>query len=297
MKKITISILLLSIIGLLQAQIAATNSGGEVVQVQPKVIVIPRVNEGQDIRTILDQNEYLRACITNMSEKFTQRGFRTDNFVARLKMALSNKVFTSENQTDMKTMILQMSDPDIYVELDVNEVTCSGGHIARVNMNAYYTGTGVSVSEKVASSYCMSVELGRLALKAIDENSEVFLNAMQTNFDEFKLNGVPVFISFGFSQNSSLSMSSEIASMENKELSEVIEDWMENAAYKNQYGSPLVTDKTMILNEVRLPLKNQENKKNYTLSKFAAEITSFLKGIGVSCKKDMKTGGVIITIQ
>ncbi len=288
---------LLFIIGLYSnAQIAATNSGGEVVQVQPKVIVIPRVNEGQDIRTILDQNEPLRAAITNMSEKFTQRGFRTDNFVARLKMALTNKVFTSENQTDMKTMIVQMADPDIYVELDVNEVPCSGAHFARVNMNAYYTGTGVSISEKVASSPCNVAELGRLALKAIDDNAEVFLNAMQANFEDFKQNGVPIYINFGFSQNSTMSMSSEIASKDNQELSEVIEEWMEKAAYKNQYGSPIVTDKTMILNEVRLPLKNSETKKNYNTSKFATEITNFLKSIGLTCKKDLKTGGIFIQI-
>lgn len=281
-----------------KAQIAATNSGGQITQVQPKVIVIPRAKEGEDIRNILDQNEPLRAAVTHMSEKFTQRGFRTDNFVAKLKVLLNNKLLTSENQNDYKTALLQMVDPDIYVELDVTEVPTSGGsHRARVNMNAYYTGTGTSISEKVATSNDNVAELGRLAIQAIDKEAEEFLNNMQTNFEDFKENGVPVFINFGFSQNSSYSMSSEIAAKGNSELSEVIEDWMDTNSYKNQYGQPVVAEKTMILSEVRIPLRDQSNQRNYTPSKFATAITDFLKGIGLPAKKNMKTGGIFITIQ
>ena len=296
-KKNSIIILLAFLCFQAKAQVAATDSKGEVVQKQPSIMVIPRVNEGQDIRTILDQNEALRAVVTKMKEKFDSRSYPTIDFVAKLKAALANKVFTSDNQTDMKTMILQMAEPDIYVELDVTEVPCEGVKMARVNMNAYYTATALSIGSKSAESFCNTAELGRLATRVIEDNADKFLNTMQANFDELKKNGVPIYIEFGFTQNSPLSMSSEIASKENKELQEVIEDWIENAAYKNQYGTPVTTDKRMILADVRIPLKNSTNGRNYTSSKFAAEITSFLKSIGLTCKKDMKTGGIFINIQ
>jgi hypothetical protein len=279
------------------AQVAATDSKGAVVQKQPSVMVIPRVNEGQDIRNILDQNEPLRAAVTKMKEWFDTRDFPTIDFVAKLKAALNNKVFTSENQTDMKTMILQMGEPDIYVELDVTQISCSGASIARVNMNAFYTATGYSIGSVVAESPCNTAEFGRLATKALDDKADGLLNTINKNFGELINNGVPIYIEFGFTQNSTLSMSSEIASKGNKELQEVIEEWMEGSAYKNQYSTPTVTDKRMMFGEVRIPLKNQANGKNYTSSKFAAEITTFLKSIGLTCKKDMKTGGIFINIQ
>src|SRR5688572_647665 len=101
--KSSVIILLVSLCFNTKAQVAATDSKGAVVQKQPSVMVIPRVKEGQDIRTILDQNEALRATVTKMKEWFDTRDFPTIDFVAKLKAALANRVFTSENQTDMKT--------------------------------------------------------------------------------------------------------------------------------------------------------------------------------------------------
>jgi hypothetical protein len=278
-----------------QAQVAATNTGGQVKQTQPRVMVVPRVKEGEDIRNLLDQNEALRSGVTKMKEWFDTKEFPTIDFVAALKAALADQTFTSDQQTDMKTMIIQMANPDIYVELDVSEISCSGAHIARVNMNAYYTATGYSIGSVVAESPCNVAELGRLVNIAIDKSAEKFLASMQVNFNDIRENGVPIKVDIGFAASSDKSMSDEVK--DGKELSEIIEDWIANAAYKNQYDDPSVVDKKMIFPSVRLPLVNQETKKKYTSTLFANEITKYLKSIGFTAKKDNKTGGIFITIQ
>jgi hypothetical protein len=297
MKKIVYFILCLSLSIKINAQIAATNTNGIVRQVQPRIMVVPRVNEGQDIRNILDQNEVLRATVTKMKEFFDAKGFKTISFEAQLKAALLNKVFTTESQSDMKTMILQLGDPDIYVELDVNRISCDGASIARVNMNAFYTATGLSLASKVAESACNKAEFGRLAEKAIELNAEQFLNTMNINFEELGKHGVPISIDISFSQNSNFSMSSTIKEKGGDELSDVLNDWMENAAFENQYNPPISTEKRMIVSDLRIPLKDQATGKNYNNQKFAKALQDFLKSINIPNKKDIKSGGIFITIQ
>ena len=83
--------------------------------VQPKIMVIPYVGEGEDLRTVLENDVNKRIAITKVKEIFDSKGFTTVDFVAKLKSAKDNNVFTSDNQTDVKDQIVQMSGADIYV--------------------------------------------------------------------------------------------------------------------------------------------------------------------------------------
>src|SRR5574344_780485 len=90
-------------------QNTSTNSGGQIVTVQPKIMVIPYTKEGEDLRTVLENDENKRIAITKIKEGFDSRGFTTVDFVAKLKAAKDNNAFTSDNQTDIKSQIIQMS--------------------------------------------------------------------------------------------------------------------------------------------------------------------------------------------
>ena len=96
------------------SQNSATNSGGQVVTVQPKIMVIPYTKEGEDLRTILENDPNKRIAITKIKEGFDSRGFTTVDFIAKLKAAKDNNAFTSDNQTDIKSQIIQMSGADVY---------------------------------------------------------------------------------------------------------------------------------------------------------------------------------------
>ena len=80
----------------------------EVVTVQPKIMVIPYIREGEDLRTELENDENKRVAIAKIKEGFDSRGFTTVDFVARLKAAKDNNIFTSENQSDIKSQIIQV---------------------------------------------------------------------------------------------------------------------------------------------------------------------------------------------
>lgn len=162
------------------AQNAATNSGGQVQTVQPKIMVIPFTKEGEDIRTILESDVNNRIAITKIKESFDSRGFTTVDFVAKLKAAKDNNVFTSDNQTDIKTQIIQMSGADIYVQAEVSVQRGQSGTSVTLILTGYEASTGNSLSNKIGESGLRYTEdIGKLTSLAVESIAEDFLSTLR----------------------------------------------------------------------------------------------------------------------
>src|ERR1700743_3112873 len=80
------------------AQTASNYNSGQVMTVQPKIMVIPYTKEGEDIRTILDQDVNRRIAITKVKEGFDSKGFTCVDMTAKLKAARENNILTGDNQ-------------------------------------------------------------------------------------------------------------------------------------------------------------------------------------------------------
>ena len=72
---------------------------------------------------------------------------------------------------------------------------------------------------------------------------------------------------------------------------------MDSNAYKNNYHIQGTTDKQMIFDDVRIPLKDPKTGNNYNTNKFALEIFKFLKKIGLQVQRDIKGTTIYITIK
>jgi len=279
------------------SQNAATNSGGQVQTVQPKIMVIPYTKEGEDIRTILEADVNKRIAITKIKEAFDSRGFATVDFVAKLKAAKDNNVFTSDNQTDIKTQVIQMSGADIYVQAEVNVQKGQSGTSVTLILTGYEASTGNSLSNKIGESgKFFTDDIGKLASKAVESVAEDFLNVMQIKFTDIVNNGKSVIIEVSFDAGSDKTMSSEIGTS-GLPLSDLLEEWMGKNAFKNNYHIQGTTDLKMIFDDVRIPLKDQATGNNYNPNKFALEIFKFLKSNGLEVKKDIKLSTIYITIK
>jgi hypothetical protein len=278
-------------------QSASTNSGGQVVTVQPKIMVIPFTKEGEDIRTILEADVNRRIAITKIKEAFDSRGFTTVDFTAKLKAAKDNNVFTSDNQTDIKTQIIQMSGADIYVNAEVNVLTGQSGSSVTLILTGYEASTGNSLSNKVGESgKFYTDDIGKLASKAVESVAVDFLNVMQTKFTDIVNNGKSVIIDISFDSGSQYKMSSELGS-DGLPLSDQLEMWMEKNAFKNNYHIQGTTDLKMIFDDVRIPLKDQATGNNYNPNKFALELFKFFKELGMQVGKDIKGNTIYMTIK
>jgi len=279
------------------SQISATNSGGQVQTVQPKIMVIPYTKEGEDLRTVLENDESKRIAITKIKEGFDSRGFTTVDFTAKLKAAKDNNVFTSDNQNDLKAQIIQMSGADVYVQAEVIFEKGQSGNSIKLILTAYEASTGNSLSNKVGESGRFYTEdFNKLASKAVESCVEDFLSVMQNKFTDIVNNGKSVIIDISFDPTSQQKMSSEIGS-DGLPLADQLEQWMEKNAFKNNYHLQGTTDVRMIFDDVRIPLKDQATGNNYNPNKFALEIFRFLKSLGLQPAKDIKGSTIYITIK
>lgn len=265
--------------------------------VQPKIMVIPYTKEGEDLRTVLEDDVNKRITLAKIKEAFDDREFTTIDFTARLKAISQNEVFTADNQTVLKSQLIEMSGADIYVEAEMNVLLSSSGNSVKVIVTAYDVSTGASLANKVGDSgKFYTDDIGKLASKSIGSCAEEFLNTIQTKFSDIVENGRSVIINFGFDQNSSYSMSSEIGG-QGLQLSDELEMWMEEHAYKNNYHIQGTTDKQMIFDDVRIPLKDPKNGNNYNTNKFALEIFKFMRKLGLQVQRDIKGTTIYITIK
>ena len=289
-------------------QTFAQSSEPTVNTVQPKIMVIPFTKENEDIRTVLEADVNRRVAITKVKEAFDNRDFTTVDFTAKLKQAMDDHLFTSDNQSDMKSTLVEMSGADIYVEVEVPDVqmVANSANGARIILTAYDASTANSLSNKVCESpKFYTQDYGALVMRALGKSAtldskqpaciEEFLNTLQSKFTDIVNNGRPVKINFSLAQGSKLDFSTEIKP-EGIPFSDVIEAWISDNSVKNNYHIQANTKLKILFDDVRIPLKDEKGK-NYLPNKYALKIYQWLKTKNVNCAKDIKNRAIYITIN
>ena len=289
MKKIILTLIMF--VGLL-----ASANAQQTVTVQPKIMVVPFVKEGEDIRNVLENDVNKRIVLTKIKEAFDSRGFTTVDFLGRLKALSKANGLAMDNQSDLKTLIIQQSGADIYVDAEIDVVLSGSGNGVKVIMTAYDTSTGNSLANKVGDSgKFYTDDIGRLASKAVEGQADAFLNVMQTKFNDIVANGRSINVTIGFAQTSQYSMSSEVGA-NGFALSDEIEMWMSENAYKGNFHIQGTTEKQMIFDDVRIPLKD-DNGNNYNINKFGLKFMMFARKMGLQIGRDISNNTLIITIK
>ncbi|HET9058093.1 MAG TPA: DUF6175 family protein [Chitinophagaceae bacterium] len=263
---------------------------------QQKIMVIPFTKNGEDIRTILDNDINRRIAIAKVKEGLDNKGYTTVDFVGKLKAARDNQIFTSDNQTDIKAKIIEMSGCDIYVMTEVDSKKDNSGSSVSVILTAYEVSTGNSLSNKVGSSgKFFTDDIGKLTSKAVEKCIDDFTQTMTTKFIEIEKNGQSVLVDISFGESSSINMTSEIGN-DKLALSDVLENWFSKNTVNNNYHIQGTTNLKMIFDDVKIPLRDKNNNR-YTSNKYALEIFNFIKSLGLQPSKEIKGNSIYITIN
>jgi len=268
----------------------------DVKTIQPRIMVIPYTKEGEDIRTILEDDVNKRIVISKIKEAFDRRGFTTVDFTARLKSAMGNAVFMGANKSDLKAQIIQMSGADIYVESEIVLNSTSYTNNLRVILQAYEATSGNSLSNITGESRLVSNDVATLGTRAIEGCIEEFLNTMNAKFTDIVNDGKTVLVIIGFDANSEHDMSSPVGK-DGLLLSDAIESWMEENSYKNYYHLQGSSDTEMIFDDVRIPLRDPATNNNYTLSRFGLSLFQYLRSLGINSRRDVQGNTLYVTIQ
>ena len=259
-------------------------------------MVIPFTKDGEDLRTILDDDINTRIAIAKVKEGFDSRGFTTVDFVGKLKSAKDNQVFTMDNQTDIKAKILELSGSDVYIVAETSTKSDASGSIATVIINGYETATGNSVANKVSNSGKFQTnDIEKLVSKAVEKSMDEFTFMVSDKFNQITKNGRSVLVDFGFSENAVINMTTEIDKT-GLALSDLLEDWISKNSFNGSYHIQGTTNQKMIFDEVKIPLKDK-NSNNYTSTKFAVDIFKYLKSLNLDVSKEIKRGTIYITFN
>lgn len=268
--------------------------------VQPNIMVIPYTKEGEDIRTVLEADENKRIVLTKIKEAFDVRGVTTIDFIAKLKAMESGNVFNLDNKQDAKSLIIDMSGADIYVEA---EIICLQGYVSgkeegrvKVVVTAYEAATGASLANKVGESGTFyTSDIGKLGMKAISSCADDFLRVMQTKFSDIAENGRSLMLQIGFEENSQYTMESEVGS-QGFQLQDEIELWVEEHSHNGNYHLQGVSPMKMVFDNIKLPLTD-DTGKNYSTSKFGMEILRFFRSLNLQVSRSNRGNTLYITIK
>lgn len=270
---------------------------------QPKIMVIPYTKEGEDIRTILEADENKRIVLTKIKEAFDERGVSTVDFVAKLKAIESGNTFNIDNQSDIKSQIIDMAGADIYVEA---EITCLQSNVAsqekpesrvKIIITAYESATGASLANKVGESGTFYTnDIAKLGMKAISTCADDFLRVMQEKFTSIAENGRSAMIQISLAETSNYTLESEVGT-DGLLLQDEIELWMEEHAYNGDYHVQGVTSTKMIVDDLKLPPMDEATGKQYTLNRLSIEFLKLFRRFGISISRSTKGNTLYITIN
>ena len=277
------------------SQIASTRSD-EVERAAAKIMVVPYNKSDEDIRTVLDENPYIRSAVSKVKESFDQRGWSTVDFVANLRAAESNAAFTMDRQSNFKSGLITGSGADIYVQVDTHVSTDDSGTSINVVLTAFETHTGASFSNKTGSSgKFKTTDYEKLIDRAFDQISEEFLNNLMVKTDEIREIGRAIILHFNLDEGAEIDFDAELDNGEF--LNEAIEDWVGLNAYKGRANLAGIVENKMVFDEVRIPLFDQETGRPYNPNRFANEVIRFLRSKNITATRNVKGQNLFVTIK
>lgn len=177
-------------------------------------------------------------------------------------------------------MVVENSGADISITAEIDLNSSSQGNSCNVILSGYDAYTGASMANKVfTGARYYTNDWGKVTNATLNKRAMAeFLEVLQQKFDEITNNGRSIIIDISIGNDSHLKTSSEIGD-DYLSLSDQIEGWMEDHAYKNYYHIQGVTDNQMIFDDVRIPVRDQKNGANYTSTKFSKELYGWLRRV------------------
>lgn len=264
---------------------------------RPTVMVIPWAAAGEDLRTVLEQDVNRRIAVTTLKEAFDRRGYRTIDFVARLRAVADSRAFTTDSLSDVKSQIVQSSGAEVFVQAEVQLQTGSSGTAATVVMTAYETATGNSLASATGfSGRFYTDDVGKLVQRAVDRVSDGFLSTLTDRFGAMLEEGRSVVLEIRVGPSSLLDLASP-AGPDQARLSDVLEEWVSRNALDGSYHLQGATSKSLLFDEVKVPLRTPDGGSLFTPTRFAADLARFLASRSVQADRDVKGNTVYITLR
>ncbi|MBQ9585675.1 MAG: hypothetical protein IJR20_06735 [Muribaculaceae bacterium] len=264
--------------------------------VQPKIMVLPKtINEDDNPIEVLNRDPNVRIIVTSIKNAFQKRGADIVDIEAKMNNVRKNSVFQegTTGQEDIKKQLIDRSGADIYVEVEPIVSQSNSGNCVKLNIQAYDVSTAASLAAVTANSGVFYGEIGTLSMRAINKVADDFLNTIQSYMNRMYVEGRSYVVKFSFDYGSLYDIDYDMGNGEL--LSDVINDWMEDHAYKNNCHLEGTTSTGMTYDDFKVPLIGDDGR-NYKINYLSREIRRFFSSIGLQCKTDIQGGVIYVKI-
>ena len=285
------------------SQTTPPNSGGDITQIQPTVIVVPLKVAGEKYRSKIEDpvNGFnVRTAINVVDNAFKAKQYVTYDFVGVMEGEAMKTQMSNGAQVDELDLLVKTSGADIYVTVDINVVKSSSGNEVTLFLVARdaFTGAKLSTSKPGMSGKFYTEDIFKLTIRALDEIKEDFLNELQNTFTKIIAEGRSISIDFVLSPTSKINFGQEVGTNGDL-LSEALSDWLTENAYKGYAQPGADLPQLVSYKDVRIPLRNPKNKANYQIKDFTRELRNFFKKLNIPTVVPAKIIGskVIYTIN
>ncbi len=232
-----------------------------------------------DYEQALLHSQELNQAITTMSVRLNKMGFEIkdlNNALRTLRAEAAEEAVTLSRFEDKITetavdRLRRTAKADIWIEIDwfINELKGGSQQSLTWSMSAIDAYTdfvigGVSPTT-TGASYTSTFQLPIMVESAIQGQFDPFCNTLITYFRTIETKGRAIKLNILTWENLTEGLQTEIDDIE---LSEIIENWLEENTMNGKYGTPELnpSGNRMTIEQVRIPLVNDKGKDLSTLS-------------------------------
>lgn len=243
----------------------------------PTVTVVPYARENEDVRAILDHNQMLSYAVSKMTSEFSSRGYKTKDFIAQLKRAKRNDVLTAGAQSDAVTKMIQNMGADIIVTAKVIATTDAR---RQSEVSLELTATEFQTAGNLASATYQSgkfvtTDTIRLTDYALKKVKDEFFTKLQASFNDIVKNGREMAVQMVLAKSVADWDFDQPLPDGGASFKPVLEEWLQAHALNGVYDMSRSNDKVIDLS-VQIPIWDEGEGRAYTISRFSAELKSFL---------------------
>ena len=271
------------------------SSQNEVNTIQPSIIIVPFVKQGQDLRQTIENDFNKRKAISLIKEEFLNRGFQTIDFIQKFKAQQTTNQMSRDAQESLKNQIISNSGADILVTVEFNVTRGSRGNSVGLILSANDVYSGSNMGEKSPSSPQFNTDdYSKLIQKAMEDPEdgvEAFLVSINEAFGRIVENGRDLNLVIRLDKDCPFKFNEDIDDDFNT-LSSVINAWGKKAAYKGVAKKGPGSPTSFSFEPIKVPLRDEDGN-NYNTDNLIKSLRRELKkNYNIKTQPDSGASGV-----
>lgn len=251
----------------------------QVEQVQPTIMVMPFTKSGENALELYENDFKWQSIIARVNNAFQERGFRPKDLQETINQVKKSKAISSLKNANfnVEEAIYMEARTDIIVKAFINIHSEDDGvtNSVQVSLKAIEASSRMSLYDlpTASSPPFKTTDFGYLVDRVLTEENRIekFIDGINEAFGQIISLGKAITVEILVTEDSIFKLDDEKG--ENAYfISELITEWIQNNAYKNQYRVKQDSENILSFDEVRIPLKT-ETGNNYSINDFARSLS------------------------